>query len=363
MSQILNALYYKGTKPVPVSAEVALEEQGFRIRIQNVQADEDVFWNIKDIYSDYQEDSSSFILRYGKKHPYEYLEFQSADAYDRIRIRYPFRKWTVEEGFFGRYPLAVAAIAFGAFLALILGLYLMLVPRLADGLANRVSIEWETELGSKLSAGAVPTAQVDTSKSQLLDSFFLAIKIETPYPIRIHYVRDTILNAFAMPGGTIVIYEGLFDRLESPEALAGLIGHEYTHVAFRHSLKSMFRSLSSYFLLSAVLGDISGLAGILAENANSIRNLSYSRKFEREADAHSADLLIERKINLKGMLDLFQVFREEAKKGGRVPEFLSTHPVTDDRIVYIQERINKDQKRTEKQARLEDLFQRLKSLE
>ena len=130
---------------------------------------------------------------------------------------------------------------------------------------------------------------------------------------------------------------------------------------FKHSLKSVFRSVSSFIILAAFFGDLTGLAGIILENANSIQNLSYSRHFEKEADANAVRILLDRKIDLSGMLDLFNVFMTEGKKGLDVPKFLSTHPVTQDRIDYVKSQMSIAESDLVQYENLLQLFNRLKN--
>lgn len=358
--QILQATYYKGIKPVGKPVAVYLENDGFRI-VQTMEADlEDSYWDLQGIHPDDSFEDKRLILSYGITKPLEYLEFNQEDALKILESFYPGKLWEKKRSKASRNAVGILFVGIAIVIALALAAYFILAPRIADKIARTVPMEWELDLGKQVAAGLVPDGKVDTLKSQMLDSFFTAMKVTTDYPIKLYFVRDTVVNAFAMPGGSIVVYQGLFDKMQNYEALAGLIGHEFAHVEKRHSLRSMFRSLSSYMFLSLLLGDLTGIMGVLLDNANSIQNLSYSREFEREADARAVELLMERNIGLSGMQGLFQIFLDEGNKGLAVPEFMRTHPVTEDRIAYVKLKISETGVEPIHYEVLKGLFDRMK---
>lgn len=144
----------------------------------------------------------------------------------------------------------------------------------------------------------------------------------TPPEIRVF--EDDEVNAFAIMGGYIGIYKPMLALIETPEELAGLLAHEYAHIEKRHSSRLMFRALSGYLIISAMLGDFSGLSVALVQNADMINTLRYSRAFEAEADERAVEIL-----NLNGMkggalASLFEKLSEAGEKAG--PEWFSSHP-------------------------------------
>jgi Zn-dependent protease with chaperone function len=358
----LRANYYAGIRPIPINATVYLLNDKIEIRYN--KEDENVHreWEIKKIEPDQNERDGKFILKYGTKHPFEFLEFENNEALNYLMQHYPQKKWQRPASLFTRNPVMSVVIIVGLFIVAILSSYFLLVPKVSDLVSKTVPVSWEVELGDKLGAGMISEQKKDVNKSRMLDSFFIMLDVRTEYPIRFHFINDSVINAFAMPGGNIVIYKGLFDKINSYESLAGLMGHEFTHVEFKHSLKTIFRSISSFIILAAFFGDLTGLAGIIAENANTIQNLSYSRDFEREADANAVTILLDRKISLSGMLDLFNVFLSESKAGESIPKFLNTHPVTDDRIQYIKSIMGEKESDVVHYANLLELFNRLKAI-
>ena len=90
-----------------------------------------------------------------------------------------------------------------------------------------------------------------------------------------------------------------------------------------------------------------------------MRSLSFSREFENEADLEGYNLLIENKINPKGMSDLFSRLQKE-EMGYSIPEFLSSHPITKDRILKINKMIQKQPITFKDNPKLKTIFEELK---
>ncbi|MBK7359096.1 MAG: M48 family metallopeptidase [Saprospiraceae bacterium] len=355
-----NAFYYSGIKPSPVPVEVNFEPDSFKIIIQKNNQIQSVEWPINQIKPDSNYSGMKLILSHGVKPPFEYLEFDSTEILDFLQNKYPYHKWIKKDDWINKNAFGLILGGIAILVIGILGLYLLIAPKVSDGLTKTIPIKWEVELGDKMFSQFMTADKENKLKSMQLDSFFKLMNVTSAYPIRIHFSEDTILNAFAIPGGHIVVYKGLIDKLNNYESLAGLLAHEFTHIERKHSLKTIFRSASSYLILAAVFGDLTGLAGVILENANSIQNLSYSRKFEHEADQYAVSILLDRKIGLTGMLDLFKVFLNIGNKGLSVPAFLSTHPVTEDRIKYIESHMAGRESETMDHQELKQLFLRLK---
>jgi len=170
-------------------------------------------------------------------------------------------------------------------------------------------------------------------------------------------VDSDIVNAFALPDGNIVIYTGLLNRMENYEELAGLIGHEATHVNQRHSLKMLCKNLAGYIFISTLLNDVNGIMAVIVDNAHNLNILSYSRNYEREADREGTDLMIQNSINPYGMIKLFERLEEDSKL--TIPELISSHPITDERIQYIQAHISTKEYEERHNDVLSSLFERL----
>jgi predicted Zn-dependent protease len=161
------------------------------------------------------------------------------------------------------------------------------------------------------------------------------MKVPTEYNIRITVVKSEVVNAFALPGGHIVVYSALLKQLKTYPELAALLSHEFVHVNNKHSTKSIFRQLGSKVFLSLLFGKFGSVTSVMIDQADQFKSLKYSRGLEREADMEGLTILKERKINPEGFAALFTHLKESAPASA-MPEFLNSHPDIDKRVEYIR---------------------------
>jgi Zn-dependent protease with chaperone function len=136
-------------------------------------------------------------------------------------------------------------------------------------------------------------------------------------------------NAFALPGGQIVLLDGLVKRMTDDEVLA-VVAHEVGHVAHRHVMNKLVRQAGIYQVVSVMVGDFSSA---LTATLTGLQGLRFSREFEREADAFALQELRDEGVSPRSMADaLRELQRALGSKGTAFPEFLSTHPATAERI-------------------------------
>lgn len=222
-------------------------------------------------------------------------------------------------------------------LGVLFALYLLIVPWLSQQLASKVSVKTERQLGDGLYDALRFSEREDAAQSALLNEFFNAMEIQTPYDIRITVIKDDITNAFALPGGRIVVYSAMLKEIRSYPELAALLSHEFTHVNNKHATRSIFRQLGSRIFLSLLFGKIGSVTGVVINQADNLRHLKYSRKLEKEADTEGLAILLKRQIDPKGFEQLFNHIKS-ALPVNEVPEFLASHPDVNKRIRYINER-------------------------
>jgi predicted Zn-dependent protease len=131
------------------------------------------------------------------------------------------------------------------------------------------------------------------------------------------------VNAFALPGGIIVVHTGLIDAARRPE-----------HVEQRHSLEAVIRELGLRGLWAAVTGDFGST--IAGKAAMQLASLRFSRDAEREADVQGFETLLRHDIDPRGMADFFGTLAERG--GAAPPAWLSTHPPSEARQRELRER-------------------------
>ncbi len=148
---------------------------------------------------------------------------------------------------------------------------------------------------------------------------------------RFHLADDPRVNAFALPGGHVVVYTGLLRATKSAEELAGVMAHEVGHVELRHTLRNMIHALGWRAVLSIALGDFAG--GVWGGMARELGDLSYSRDMEREADMEGVRILRRTGVPADGMLRFYERMAEDGKSP---PALFSTHPTGLERMTALR---------------------------
>ena len=182
------------------------------------------------------------------------------------------------------------------------------------------------------------------------------VKAKKPMPFRITsaVVRNSMLNAFAIPGGYIYTFTGLIQAVETESQLAAVIAHELAHVSQRHVAGRIEKQqrLALLGTAGALAGILIGMAGggkagqalaVGAQGAASQAMLKYSRDDEREADHVGLNAMVKAGYNPKGMPETFQIMLKNRwfSGGGEIPSYLTTHPGLNERIGYLRDRIER----------------------
>lgn len=164
-------------------------------------------------------------------------------------------------------------------------------------------------------------------------------------------LRDSTLNAFAMPGGYIGVHTGLITASQSESELASVIAHEISHITQRHLARMLGKQNQAQLvsMLTMVVGilaarsnpDLATGAIMAGQAAGVQQQLNYSRDFEREADRLGISLLEKAGYDIRDMESFF----ERLQKFGRAyennaPGYLRTHPLTTERIADMGNRIS-----------------------
>jgi Zn-dependent protease with chaperone function len=146
--------------------------------------------------------------------------------------------------------------------------------------------------------------------------------------------NDSILNAFAAPGGYMYFYTGIIKYLDNEAQFAGVMAHEMAHADLRHSTSMLTTKYGVQILLSIILGQAnSQLAEIAASLAYGLGELAYSRNMEYQADENAVEYTYNTTYDARGIADFF-IKMEGAPQP---PQFLSTHPSPENRIEKINE--------------------------
>jgi beta-barrel assembly-enhancing protease len=138
-----------------------------------------------------------------------------------------------------------------------------------------------------------------------------------------------MINAFALPGGSIIVTDDLIRSAETPDEVAAVVAHEIAHVEKRHVMQAVWRSLGFGLILDAVVGGGSGAGQQAVILAGQATDLSYGRAAEHEADERGRALLQEAGFSSKGMAAFFdRLSKMEDQKLAEAAEFAATHPAS-----------------------------------
>lgn len=143
-------------------------------------------------------------------------------------------------------------------------------------------------------------------------------------------------NAFALPGGHMVLFRGLLDKMEGAEELAGVLAHELGHLRYNHSTKIFIERTGTSVLIGMLFGDVTGgtaLAGI----GQALLNSAHTRDAEREADTFALETLNRENIRSEPTVRFFE--RLDAQHGNleQTLGLLNTHPMSTERAQYFAE--------------------------
>ena len=233
----------------------------------------------------------------------------------------------------------LAGISLAA-LTLLFVLWRFGIPALADFAAERMPPEWEAQFGAAMLRDIEgrdrPVTEAEIRRPVMLVRAALVPEAAAETTRRVVVLMNTTPNAFAIPGGHIVLTTGLLKSLRSPDELAAVYAHEWGHVSRRHVLRSVLRQASLQILLALIAGDQSAVSSGL-RTAGELGSLSYSRGYEREADDEAMALLASHGASPDALGDALESIRKAAGVDEGRLGFLSTHPAPKERIARIRE--------------------------
>jgi predicted Zn-dependent protease len=239
-----------------------------------------------------------------------------------------------------------------AALAVLLGLFGLNLLRgpVAGLIASFVPKSWERGLGEvsltvmRNSISIIEDEELQTQFEAMIDPVLKAAQ-ESGYTFEVHISREQGLNAFALPGGVMVVNAGTILQADRLEEVMGVMAHEVSHVTKRHATRQFISMYGIYFFVDFVFGGMAGTLAGLSQGALFLLQQGFSRENEEEADLQGLTYLEKARINPEGMVEFFERVKSESEKNPvlssveRHAAILSTHPATDSRIAYLKDRI------------------------
>ncbi len=247
------------------------------------------------------------------------------------------------------------------------------IPAVADTIAQELPAEYSQYIGQEaieiLDQVAFEPTELPTARQKELNRLFQTYTDDYPdYAITVQFRKAEGIgaNAFALPNGTIVFTDDMVDLAENDNELVAILGHEIGHVVHRHVLRRIIQDSTLTMLMLLVTGDVSSASSIVLALPTIMLDMSYSRKFEIEADDFAFDFLTTHQLkpdhfaNIMQRLEQYhleklddkhaeaethshsnkkssdEVQEEEDGFFTKVTPYLSTHPQTEDRIRRFQ---------------------------
>ena len=237
----------------------------------------------------------------------------------------------------GRFGMTLLAILTLLPLFAILGLYVFR-DRIIDIVLDRIPLSVDQEVGKMFEGSLAGSKEVvkDTEATRavvLIVEKLQAASTNRGFTFNLRVERNEDVNAFAAPGGLIVVYTGLIAGAGSAEEVAGVLAHEMAHVTKRHSMRQLLYRVGLLPLMGMLFGHPD--AASLFESFGQLSDLKFSRVQEEDADLTGFDTLVDVGLSTDGLATFFQRL---SSKGGDPPSFLSTHPSSTDRASRISER-------------------------
>lgn len=217
--------------------------------------------------------------------------------------------------------LARAAVLFGGISAALVAL-VMTAP---TWLGPRVPPSWERRIGDAMVGDLQDVTCHTPASDAALAKLVKQLDPDNP-PTKVAIANIDMVNAVALPGGQVLVFDGLVQESTDPDELAGVIGHEIGHVRERHVMQALLRQFGLSILLGGVNSDIGNtLFGLTA--------MSYSRDAEREADVFSRAQMARSNISPASTADFFaDLAKEQGDDGGPgLGSWIASHPMPKER--------------------------------
>jgi len=339
-SMSLQGQYFDGTRPVGVPGVFVFEEG------------KEATLTLPQISEKYSLQRLSVSPRIGRADRFIYLpngaQFQCPDhaVLDSLPQESPSEgliAWLEE-----RWGIALAGVAI--IVAIMLAGYFYGLPAAANYVALRIPIATEQALGRQAinwldsNEWFKPTNLQEEKRTAILEGFDV---LRSDLPLKDHYrleFRNSVVigpNAFALPGGTIVITDALVEASQSPEEVLAIAAHEMGHVELRHAMRSILQNSAIAVVAAAFTSDAASLSVAVGSMPALLAQTKYSREFETEADEYAFRLLKKHNYSPASFAAIMERLFEKQGKQPQMFNFISTHPVTEERIKQARDSAQK----------------------
>lgn len=203
----------------------------------------------------------------------------------------------------------------------------------------------ERSLGAKMAAqlqaeNSFVTDPVITDYINRLGQRIARLSDRPGIPYQFKVIASKEVKAFALPGGYVYVYTGLLRQLDTQSQLAGVLGHETSHIVARHGVKRLQEGLGLEVLGGIVFGGSSETTKAVVGQGLALLRRGYGRKAEREADSYGILYVARAGLNPEGMVQVLEKLDKLTGGGGGFWEALSSdHPPASQRAAAVRAEI------------------------
>lgn len=256
------------------------------------------------------------------------------------------------------HPVA-AAPGFGIALASVLGVVLVTAIGVVVGadvlsqrLAGSLPAAWEARLGETMHNQLVSSFCESTEQADIMERLISRLTRGMPLPpgahVKVHLINTGQVNAYALPGGEVLIEDALLKLTSDADEVAAVVAHEVQHVAQHHVMARLLRGAWQNSLWNVALRDYTGSVPLDAVAVRRLVSLPFDRSAEARADIEAVRMLAAAHIDsaaLERLLSKMETSTRNAGIGG-LPEILSSHPSDGHRREALRKSLHADTART-----------------
>ena len=232
-------------------------------------------------------------------------------------------------------PLREFFVLTGVLVCIVVGIYLLL-GLAVDLILPRISIDLEKNMAT-LFIQSIDAKDANSEREDFVQSVIETLQArcaKLPYALKVHVREAPAVNALALPGGHIIVYTGLLDKISSENELVFVLAHEMGHYAHRDHLRGVGRAIVFITISSLLFGPDSSVSRMLAYALN-ITELSFSREQETRADEFALETLNCAYGHIGGATDFFEKI-PKAQDPGKFGHYFASHPENRRRISHLR---------------------------
>jgi beta-barrel assembly-enhancing protease len=243
--------------------------------------------------------------------------------------------------------------AAGCLLVVWLGSLAMSV--MARAIAAKIPLEWEQKMGAQEIEQLRKSGRLLDDSNDIAQLTALAAPLVQALPagqrdLKFYIADDFEPNAFALPGGHVVVNAGLLRMTDQPEEILGVLAHELAHQTKRHAMRRRIAAAGPLVIFGLFLHSNGGMGKLLTIGSGVMVYQGFSQDYETEADDAGWDYLVAANIDPRGMIHAFQKFEASERKPGLHafgPQSMRSHPPTEKRIARLENKWNKLARKTD----------------